>query len=187
MSVPTYTTLRRNSANTIFMLAATTISDPNLLTVADSDLGVPDSVTQQVRPLPPRHCESCRATNRSVVYALGSLRLYGRPLLQASMPDVRDLDRPAARRRSSILSIFSPEPSSAAVGDAQRRRSSSFVNRFSGQAPVNNPDEPDATGSSPPAYQKVTRRKSAASLLLENSVAATANRTYRRLRASTIV
>jgi hypothetical protein len=35
------------------------------------------------------------------------------PLLQVSMPDVRDIPHPAARRRSSILSVFTPEAGGA--------------------------------------------------------------------------
>jgi hypothetical protein len=48
LSVPTYTSLRRKSADTIFLLAEPAFSDPNLLTIADSDLNVAEDIRQQV-------------------------------------------------------------------------------------------------------------------------------------------
>lgn len=56
LSVPTYTTLRRGSANTIFMLAATPAkSDPNILSYEDSssNVGASENAEHLVRGLVP--------------------------------------------------------------------------------------------------------------------------------------
>lgn len=153
LSLPSYTSLRRNSVDSVFSAALTPddMLSPAVSPANDRNrrhssalVAVPPAVLEV-----PSSSESARVAVHSPARRRNSLSVFGRR--EKSDDAANKLDR-----------ITGPVPDSPVLA------------------------HPQETGPSPDSARSNARRRSAASVLLENPVSATANRAMRRLRSNTL-